>query len=62
MPPYPAQRGVVCLEQTCAFSADGVTHLVLIKDSATSQSLPRAFHPLEQVKGTSREKWWEGRQ
>lgn len=39
------EGGVGCLEQKCASFDNGVTHLVLIKDSATSQSLAGFFIP-----------------
>lgn len=56
-PTHP-KGGVRCLEHPCAFSKNGVTHLVLIKDLCISlQSLPGDFLPLgdgptEEVAGT----------
>lgn len=54
--PQPARERDGCREEKCASLDNGVTHLVLIKDSATSQSLSGGFHPLEQVRETPQEK------
>lgn len=54
--PQPARGRDGCREEKCASLDNGVTHLVLIKDSATSQSLSGGFHPLEQMRETPQEK------
>lgn len=54
--PQPARGREGCLEEKCASLDNGVTHLVSIKDSATSQFLSGGFHSLEQVRETPQEK------
>lgn len=57
---HPEREAAGVWNVKCAFSANGVTHLVLIKDLATSQPLPSELLLLEQVKGSPRKKWLEG--
>lgn len=58
-PATPSPRGAWGVWNTSAFSANGVTHLVLIKDSAKSQSLPRSVSSPRASEGASGEKRWE---
>lgn len=57
---HPEREAAGVWNVKCAFSANGVTHLVLIKDLATSEPLPSELPLLEQVKGSPRKKWLDG--